>query len=159
MSTSTSTWQIQLLYDGLCPLCLREVAGLRRRDADRGLVMFVDVADDGYDPADHGGVSFEAAMGTIHGVLADGSVVVGVEVFRRVYEVLGLGWVYGVTRIAWVGGVADWLYGVWAERRLWLTGRVPFREALPTSLAVLVAEREARLGALAADCLDDRCQR
>jgi predicted DCC family thiol-disulfide oxidoreductase YuxK len=146
MPISTPTWTITLLYDGLCPLCVREVNGLRRRDADRGLVAFVDVAEDCYDPADHGGVSFEAAMGTIHGVLADGSVVVGVEVFRLVYEALGLGWVYAITRVPIVGRAADWIYGLWADRRLALTGR--------PGLAQLVAEREARLA-----CLDDRCQR
>jgi predicted DCC family thiol-disulfide oxidoreductase YuxK len=151
MLTSTPTWMITLLYDGLCPLCLREVNALRRRDGGRGLVLFVDVAEDSYSPADHGGVSFEAAMGTIHGVLADGSVVSGVEVFRRVYEALGLGWVYAITRVPIVGRVADWIYGLWADRRLALTGR--------SSLAVLVAEREARLGSLDAGCVDDRCQR
>lgn len=149
MPTPTPTWQVTLLYDGLCPLCLREVEGLRRRDGGRGVVLFVDVAEDSYDPAAHGGVSFEAAMGTIHGVLADGTVVSGIEVFRRVYEVLGLGWVYGVTRIAWVGRLADWVYGFWAERRLVLTGR--------QSLAQLVMEREARLGAVG--CVDERCKR
>lgn len=33
----------------------------------------------------------------IHAVLPDGSTVKGVEVFRRVYEAIGLGWVYAGT--------------------------------------------------------------
>lgn len=109
------TWKIKLLYDGQCPLCLREVNFLQKRDAGRGLVDFVDVADDEYDPDANGGVSFEAAMGRIHAVLPDGTTVKNVEVFRRVYEVLGLGWVYAITKIPVIGWLADALYGIWAE--------------------------------------------
>jgi predicted DCC family thiol-disulfide oxidoreductase YuxK len=37
------TWKIELLYDGKCPLCLREVNFLRQKDAGRGIVSFVDI--------------------------------------------------------------------------------------------------------------------
>lgn len=131
------TWQIKLLYDGLCPLCLKEVNFLRRKDAGRGRVAFVDIADDGYRAEDNGGVDFETAMGRIHAVLPDGTVIKNVEVFRRVYEVLGMGWVYAITRLPIVGAIADALYGFWADWRLRLTGR--------PQLSVLVAERQQRL--------------
>ena len=72
--TSSQYWQIKLLYDGECPLCMREVNFLRKRDAGRGLVAFVDIADEGYAPEENGGVSFEAAMGRIHAILADGTI-------------------------------------------------------------------------------------
>ncbi|MEW5860275.1 MAG: DUF393 domain-containing protein, partial [Cyanobacteriota bacterium] len=85
--SSSPSWQIELLYDGECPLCVREVNFLRRRDAGRGLVAFVDIAGDRYSPEAHGGVDFETAMGRIHAVLPDGTVVKNVEVFRRVYEI------------------------------------------------------------------------
>ncbi len=67
---------------------MREVNFLRKRDAGRGLVEFVDIADDDYSPQANGGVDFETAMGRIHAVLPDGSLVKNVEVFRRVYETL-----------------------------------------------------------------------
>ena len=123
--TAQVSWRIKLLYDGACPLCMREVNFLRRRDGGRGLVALVDIAGDDYDPADHGGVDFMTAMGRIHAVLPDGTVVKNVEVFRRVYEVLGMGWVYGATAWPGIGPLVDWLYGVWADRRLALTGRPP----------------------------------
>ncbi|BAY20211.1 hypothetical protein NIES21_60810 (plasmid) [Anabaenopsis circularis NIES-21] len=44
------SWKIKLLYDGQCPLCLREVNFLKNRDAGRGLVAFVDIAADDYNP-------------------------------------------------------------------------------------------------------------
>ncbi|MBD2314794.1 DUF393 domain-containing protein [Desertifilum sp. FACHB-1129] len=117
------TWQIKLLYDGECPLCVREVNFLRKRDAGRGLVAFVDIASDRYNPQDNGGVDFETAMGRIHAVLPDGSTVKNIEVFRQVYEVLGMGWVYAATRWPIIGPVVDWLYELWADWRLALTGR------------------------------------
>ncbi|MEO1403316.1 MAG: DUF393 domain-containing protein [Cyanobacteria bacterium J06635_1] len=137
-------WKIKLLYDGECPLCMREVNFLQKRDAGRGLVAFVDIADDGYSPEANGGVDFETAMGRIHAVLPDDSVIRDVAVFRRVYEILGLGWLYAPTKWPILGAIANWLYGIWADWRLRLTGRA--------DLATLVAEREARL------CETDRCR-
>lgn len=135
--THSPSWQIELLYDGECPLCVREVNFLKQRDADRGLVAFVDIADPAYRPQDHGGVDFETAMGRIHAVLPDGSVIKNVEVFRRVYEILGMGWIYAITRLPIVGALADALYGIWAEWRLRLTGR--------PDLATIVAKRQQRI--------------
>lgn len=132
-----ATWQIKLLYDGECPLCLREVNFLKQRDAGRGLVNFVDIAADDYTPKLHGGVDYETAMGRIHAVLPDGTIVKNVEVFRRVYTVLGMGWVYAITQIPLVGAIADAIYSVWARWRLRLTGR--------EDLATIVAARQQRL--------------
>jgi len=97
--SSSPSWQIKLLYDGQCPLCLREVNFLKKRDAGRGPVAFVDIADDNYTPVEHGGIDFEAAMGRIHAVFPDGTVIKNVKVLRRVYETLGMGWVYAVTKL------------------------------------------------------------
>lgn len=134
--TQAENWQIKLLYDGQCPLCLKEVTFLQRRDQGRGLICFVDITDDDYDPALHGGVTFEAAMERIHGVLADGTVLQNVAVFRYIYEILGLGWVYGITKIPAIGRLADWVYGIWAKYRLKLTGR--------PDLITLIQAREKR---------------
>ncbi|HEY9858609.1 MAG TPA: DUF393 domain-containing protein [Candidatus Obscuribacterales bacterium] len=130
-------WEIKLLYDGECPLCLREVNFLTKRDAGRGLVAFVDIAADDYDPEANGGVDFETAMGRIHAVLADGTVIRNVEVFRRVYEILGMGWIYAATKWPVVGPVVDRLYDWWADWRLALTGR--------PNLAAIATKRQQRL--------------
>lgn len=135
-SETNPSWKIKLLYDGDCPLCLREVNFLRKRDAGRGLVALVDIADDNYNPDENGGVDFETAMGRIHALLPDGTVIRDVEVFRQVYEALGMGWIYAVTKLPLVGALADWLYGLWAGWRLRLTGR--------PDLATIVAERNQR---------------
>jgi predicted DCC family thiol-disulfide oxidoreductase YuxK len=135
--TSTSpNWQIKLLYDGACPLCVREVKFLQAKDADRGLVAFVDIADEHYTPDDQGGVDFETAMGRIHAVLPDGTVIKNVEVFRQIYTILGMGWIYAPTRWPLIGPIVDRLYSIWADLRLKLTGR--------PDLATIVAERQQR---------------
>jgi DCC1-like thiol-disulfide oxidoreductase len=41
--TTESLWKIKLLFDGACPLCVREVNFLKRKDGDRGLIKFVDI--------------------------------------------------------------------------------------------------------------------
>lgn len=136
LSASTS-WQIKLLYDGECPLCLREVNFLKERDAGRGLVAFVDIADERYTPEAHGGVDFETAMGLIHAVLPDGTIIKNVEVFRRVYKTLGMGWIYAVTKLPIIGSIVDTLYRIWASLRLTLTGR--------PDLTTIVIERQKRI--------------
>lgn len=119
---SERKWNIQVLYDGDCPLCMREINMLQARDVD-GRISFVDIADGNYDPDMHAGISFEQAMERIHAILPDGRVVVDVEVFRRLYEEVGLGWVYALTRIPAVEKVANRVYSLWAKYRLPVTGR------------------------------------
>ncbi|MEL6137914.1 MAG: DUF393 domain-containing protein [Cyanobacteria bacterium J06628_6] len=138
------TWKIKLLYDGECPLCVREVDFLQRRDNGRGLVAFVDIADEGYDPDDNAGIDFETAMGRIHAIMPDGRVIQNVEVFRCVYEILGMGWVYAITKVPVLGWLADRLYDFWADQRLRMTGR--------PSLKTLLAERAGK------GCTTDRCR-
>ena len=58
--------ELTLLFDGACPLCLREVDTLRRRDQGRGRLAFVDVDDPAYDPDRHGGITYAEAMGRMH---------------------------------------------------------------------------------------------
>ncbi|MBW4552631.1 MAG: DUF393 domain-containing protein [Aphanocapsa sp. GSE-SYN-MK-11-07L] len=135
---SEPAWKIKLLYDGACPLCLREVNFLQKRDAGRGLIAFVDIADDRYSAAANGNIDFETAMGRIHAILPDGSTLKNVEVFRQVYEILGMGWVYAATRWPIIGPIVDWLYSVWADWRLALTGR--------SDLKTIVQHRQQRLG-------------
>ncbi|BAW96786.1 hypothetical protein NIES970_17250 [[Synechococcus] sp. NIES-970] len=143
--SSPATWKITLLYDGQCPLCLREVNFLRRKDQGRGLVRFVDVMAVDYEPSCHGGVTFQAAMERIHGVLPDGTVLQNVAVFRYVYSVLGMGWVYGITRLPLIGQVADGIYGVWAKYRLQLTGR-------PDLITLIKAQEDRKTCGAAVAC-------
>ncbi|GAQ86876.1 hypothetical protein KFL_003170150 [Klebsormidium nitens] len=123
-------WEIKMLYDGECPLCMREVDMLRKRDAGSGKINFVDIASDSYDPSENANIDFEAAMGRIHGIQRDGTVVTNVEAFRKFYEAVGLGWVYAITKNKAVLKAADAVYDVWAKYRMQVTGRPPIEQVL-----------------------------
>jgi predicted DCC family thiol-disulfide oxidoreductase YuxK len=132
-----NNWQIKLLYDGECPLCLREVNFLQNRDRGRGLIAFVDISDRNYSPAENCDIDFTTAMGTIHAILPDGTIINNLEVFRRVYTILGMGWLYSFTKLPIIGAIAEAIYQIWAKWRLKLTGR--------PSLEQIIAEREKTL--------------
>eukprot|EP00271_Cylindrocystis_brebissonii_P010308 TRINITY_DN26483_c0_g1_i1.p1 TRINITY_DN26483_c0_g1~~TRINITY_DN26483_c0_g1_i1.p1 ORF type:complete len:264 (-),score=30.53 TRINITY_DN26483_c0_g1_i1:415-1206(-) len=133
-----ATWQVKMLYDGDCPLCMREVNMLRERnELYKGAIKFVDIAALDFSPEDNAGIDFVTAMGKIHAIERDGSILTDIAAFRRFYEAVGLGWVYAITKNKAVGRVADAVYGFWAKYRLPITGR--------PALAVVLEERRKRL--------------
>jgi len=113
--------EITLLYDGDCPLCAREVALLRRLDR-RGRLGFEDIAAPSFDAAARGRTQTEL-MARIHGVLPDGRLVEGMEVFRRAYAAVGLGWLLAPSRWPGLRPLFDVAYRAFARHRLRLTGR------------------------------------
>ena len=114
--------ELTLLYDGGCPLCVREVTFLRRRDRLKA-IRFVDVDASDYSPDAWSGISYRQAMARIHAIQSDGTVLTDVSVFREAYRLIGLGWVYAPTTWPLVGPGVDALYGIWARYRLRITGR------------------------------------
>ena len=119
---SHQSWGIRVLYDAECPLCVREIGFLERRDRGRGKIQFEDISDPDFDPGRYG-LTAEQVMARIHGVIPDGSVVEGVEVFRRAYSSVGLSWVVAPTRWPGFRSLAELCYRVFARNRLRWTGR------------------------------------
>jgi predicted DCC family thiol-disulfide oxidoreductase YuxK len=114
--------EVKVLFDGECPLCAREVAMLRRLDRGRGRIGFEDIADPAFDPSRYG-LDHDTLMARIHAVLPDGRVIEGVEVFRRAYAAVGLGFLLAPTRWPGLRRLADAAYRAFARNRLRLTGR------------------------------------
>ncbi|KAG0614887.1 hypothetical protein M758_6G211400 [Ceratodon purpureus] len=53
-------WKIKMLYDGECPLCMREVNMLRERNKNYGdAIKFVDICADGYAAEENCNIDFE----------------------------------------------------------------------------------------------------
>ena len=121
-----------MLYDGSCPLCVREVSFLRGlRGAPR--VRFTDVASPSFDPAlvvgppGHPQPVLQgrlALLESLHVVdLRSGAVHTRVPAFRMLYRTL-----FGIDILAWTrfwpwAGLADRAYGVVAahkHRLAWL---------------------------------------
>ena len=114
-------WQIEVFFDGDCPLCRREIEMLRRRDR-QGHIRCTDIAAEGFDATAYGRTQGEF-MDRIQARLADGRWLEGVEVFRHLYTSIGFGWLVALTRLPGVTQLLDWAYDTFARNRLRLTGR------------------------------------
>lgn len=148
--TDTYSDTIDLLYDSECPICQMEVDFLQKRDI-HNRIRFTDLSSPNYNPEEHGNVSFEKGMRKIRAVLPDKTVITGVEVFRRTYEAIGLGWMFEITKLPIIGQAADALYDIWAENRLRITGRGDLADVLKEKSEIL---RDAE----PIDCDSDACE-
>lgn len=115
---------VEVFYDGDCPLCMREVRMLQRLDKKKNRIRFTDIAAPGFSPEAAGlDLSRDELMETIRGRLPSGALIEGVEVFRRLYTAVGFGPVVRLSRLPGVSGVLDLSYDLFAKNRLRLTGR------------------------------------
>lgn len=114
-------WEVEAFFDGACPLCTREVRLLRRLDR-AGRLRFTDIAAPDFDARAHG-LEPDRVMKRIHARLPSGEVVVGVEVFRRLYRAVGYERLVALSRLPLVRQGLDLAYELFARNRLRLTGR------------------------------------
>jgi predicted DCC family thiol-disulfide oxidoreductase YuxK len=116
-----TSYPLTVFFDGACPICEREIALMRRLDRRRQLEFFdfsvqeYDAASSGFAAADLGAV--------IHARWADGSVITGVEVFRAMWEAVGLGVLARLSRLSLVEPLVLRVYAWFARNRMRLTGR------------------------------------
>lgn len=114
-------WQVEVFYDGECPLCLREIKLLRRLDR-KHRIRFSDIADPSFSPTTYG-MAMKDFMDEIQGRLPSGEWITGVEVFRRLYATVGLKPIVSLTRLPGISHGLEFGYRVFAKNRLRLTGR------------------------------------
>jgi predicted DCC family thiol-disulfide oxidoreductase YuxK len=117
----SNDWQVEVFYDGECPLCLREIKLLRRLDRKQR-IRFTDISDPSFHPADYG-MTMQDFMEEIRGRLVNGEWIQGIEVFRRLYAAVGLKPVVALTRLPGISHGLDFAYRIFAKNRLRLTGR------------------------------------
>ena len=128
-------WRIRIFLDEACPLCAREGRLLERLDRSRGRVDLEDLSAPKFDATRYG-LTQQQVEARIHGVLPDGRIVEGVDVFRHAYAAVGFERLSEIANWRGIRPLLDWLYLIFARNRLRLTGRgpktcpVPEREAL-----------------------------
>ena len=110
------------LYDGGCPLCLRETNFLKSKD-ELNKIDFVDINNVDYNPILFKDISYAEAMSNLHGILENGNIIKGLDVLAYSYELIGLGWVYYPLKIEFFASVLRLFYKYWAKYRLKITGR------------------------------------
>ena len=109
------------LYDGDCPLCLKETNFLKTKDK-LNKILFVDISKN-YNPTNYKNISYESAMSNLHGILNTGEIIYGVDVLSYSYELVGLGWIYYPVKLPLLSQLIKLVYKYWAKNRLKLTGR------------------------------------
>ena len=114
-------YKLTFLYDGACPLCLRETNFLKKKDIKK-FINFVDISFN-YIPENFENISYKQAMSNLHGILSSGEVIFGVDVLAYSYELVGLGWIYFPTKLPILSNFIRFLYKYWAKYRLKFTGR------------------------------------
>ncbi len=122
---TTHAWEIEVFFDGGCPLCLREINFLKLRD-HHARIRFTDIDTPDFRP-DLYGKTYDELMAKIYGRLPDGRWITGVEVFRRLYSAVGFGPLVTLTRLPVISQMMDLGYRIFARNRLRLTGRCTSR--------------------------------
>ena len=116
-------YPLTVFFDGACPICAREIALMKRLDRRRQLA-FCDFSRPDYDATSIAFAPSELGR-VIHARWADGSVITGVEVFRAMWEAVGLGILARLSRLSLVEPLVLKAYAWFARNRLQLTGRLP----------------------------------
>ena len=114
-------YPLTVFYDGACPVCAREIKLMRRLDRQQRL-SFCDFSSPDYDVATTG-LAVPDLSAVIHARWADGTVITGVDVFRAMWEAVGMRLMAKVSRLSLVDPLAVKAYAWFARNRLWLTGR------------------------------------
>ena len=122
--------KLTFLFDGGCPLCLRETYFLKNRDISNQ-ILFIDINSQDYDQRLFNDISYSEAMSNLHGIIENGEIIRGLDVLAYSYELVGLGWVYYPLKI--LSPLLRLVYRYWAKYRLQITGRSDI-EKLCTSL-------------------------
>lgn len=120
-SDQAEPWEVEVFYDGDCPLCMREINMLMRLDRAKR-IRFTNIAAAGFD-ASAVGLDASTLMKKIHGRLPSGELIEGVEVFRRLYHAVGFKKLVRISRAPVISQLLNVAYTVFAKNRLRLTGR------------------------------------
>ena len=117
-----ASYPLTIFFDGACPICAREIALMRRLDR-RGRLKCSDFSRPDFAPTSIN-ISPAELGRIIHARWGDGTVITGVDVFRAMWEAVGLGFLARVSRLSLVEPLVVKAYAWFARNRLRLTGRL-----------------------------------
>ncbi len=118
---TSPSYDVEVFFDGDCPLCMREIRMLQRKDTE-SRIQFTDIAGPGFRAADYGRTQ-DDFMAKIHGRLGDGTWIEGPEVFRQLYAAIGFKRLANLSRAPGIDQAVGLAYQLFAKNRLKLTGR------------------------------------
>ena len=87
---------VEVFYDGLCPVCQREIRLLQRLDKRRNLRL-IDFAAPDFDPAQYG-LELSDLVSRMYVKDREGVLHEGLDSFPVMWDAVGQGWLWGWTR-------------------------------------------------------------
>ena len=121
LSPSAKPYPLTVYFDGECPICRREIDLMKMLNR-RERLQFIDFSNSNYRPTDHGLNQCDLGR-VIHASWSDGTFLTGVDVFREMWEAIGLGFVARFSRRPMINTLLVKAYAWFAKNRLRLTGR------------------------------------
>jgi predicted DCC family thiol-disulfide oxidoreductase YuxK len=120
-SLISKPYPLTVYFDGECPICRREIDLMKLVNRKERL-QFIDFSISSYHSFDHELSTCDLGK-VIHARWSDGSIIMGVEVFREMWEAIGLGFLARFSRLSGINTLLVKAYAWFARNRLWLTRR------------------------------------
>ena len=118
--------ELKIFYDGGCPLCLAEMKHLLRLDRYKKIDL-VDINQQGFQTK-YPNISRTKADQILHGQLADGSILLGLDVTHKAWSLVGKGKWTAIIRWPIIRPIADFFYLKFARHRHFLSRLITGQE-------------------------------
>lgn len=122
--------ELKIYYDGGCPLCLAEMKHLLKLDQQKKLVL-IDINQQDFEQK-YPHINRREADRILHGELADGSIILGLDVTHKAWSLVGKGKWTAMIRLPIIGPVADFAYLQFARHRHFLSRLITGKERCET---------------------------
>ncbi|MBQ4837815.1 thiol-disulfide oxidoreductase DCC family protein [Pseudoalteromonas luteoviolacea] len=106
--------ELTIFYDGTCPLCVKEMAALTKRD-NSNRILIVDIYSEEF--GRYPEIDPNKANLILHALDMHGNLLLGLDVTYNAWRLVGMGWLYAPLRWPVVRPVADKLYLAFAKNR------------------------------------------
>lgn len=107
--------QLTLFYDGHCPLCVKEIAALQRKNHD-GRLQLENIHAESFGQR-YPTLSVDKADRLLHGLTADGRWLTGLDVTVKAWQLVGQHRWLQVLRWPLIKPLADFAYRLFARYR------------------------------------------
>lgn len=118
--------QLIIFFDGGCPLCVKEMRHLKRHDK-KGNIQFENINESDFNQR-FPQINVDDANAYLHGQLADGQMIYGLDVTHAAWSQVGKGWMIAPLRWPLLGWLADKIYLAFAKHRNRLSKLLTGRE-------------------------------
>ena len=107
--------ELKIFYDGGCPLCLAEMKHLLSLDINQSIDL-VDINQQGFEEK-YPEINKRKADAILHGQLANGSIIVGLDVTHKAWTLVGKGHWTAILRWPVIRFFTDLAYLIFAKYR------------------------------------------